>query len=89
MPEPFAIGAQSFIAIYAAELDDRGWNHLRIARELDEAGRGGEALGWAERGVSEAAHPDQQLVEYLASRYAAAGRDDEVLRLRRARFQAD
>ena len=78
----------ALIAIYAAELDDRGWNHLRIARELDEAGRGDEALGWAERGLREAARPDQQLVDYLASRYAAAGRGDDVLGLRRGRFQA-
>jgi uncharacterized Zn finger protein len=78
----------ALIAIYAAELDSRGWNHLRIARELDQAGRGDEALAWAERGLREAAHPDQQLVDYLASRYAAAGREDDALSLRRDRFQA-
>jgi uncharacterized Zn finger protein len=78
----------ALIAIYAAELDSRGWNHLRIARELDEAHRGDEALVWAERGLREAAHPDQPLVDYLASRYRAAGRHDDVLSLRRDRFQA-
>ena len=78
----------ALIAIYAAELDSRGLNHLRIARELDEAHRGDEALVWAERGLREAAHPDQQLVDYLASRYRAAGRHDDVLSLRRDRFQA-
>ena len=77
------------IAIYAAELDNRGWNHLRIARELDEAHRGGEALDWAERGLREAAQPDQQLVDYLAGRYRAAGRHDDVLSLRRDRFGAE
>jgi uncharacterized Zn finger protein len=77
----------ALIAIYAAHLDDGGWNHLRIAQELDENGRGGEALGWAERGLAEAAHPDQRLVDYLASRYAAAGRGDDVLSLRRDRFR--
>ena len=77
------------VAIYAAELDDRGRNHLRIASELDGADRGDEALGWAERGLREAAHPDQQLVDYLARRYAAAGRGDEVLDLRRDRFLAE
>jgi uncharacterized Zn finger protein len=77
------------IAIYAAELDGRGWNHLRIAQELDAAGRGGEALGWAERGLGEAAHPDERLVDYLAGRYAAAGRNDDVLGLRRDRFHAE
>jgi uncharacterized Zn finger protein len=79
----------TIIAIYAAELDDHGRNHLRIASELDSAGRGGEALRWAERGLREAAHPDQQLADYLACRYAAAGRQADVLDLRRDRFQAE
>jgi uncharacterized Zn finger protein len=79
----------ALIAIYAADLDDRGWNHLRIAGELEQADRGDEALGWAERGLREAANPHEQLVEYLASRYAAAGRDDDVLSLRRARFRGE
>jgi hypothetical protein len=76
------------VGIYAASLDDRGWAHLRIAEELDAAGRGGEARDWAERGLREAARPDERLVEYLAHRYAAAGRDDAVLALRRDRFRA-
>jgi uncharacterized Zn finger protein len=74
------------IAVYAAELDNRGWAHLRIAEELDEADRGDEALGWAERGLAEATDPDPRLVDYVADRYAAAGRDDDVLSLRRDRF---
>ena len=78
----------ALIAIIAADLDDQGRSHLRIARELDEAGRGDEALGWAERGLREATRPDQQLVEYLAGRYTAAGRAGNVVSLRRARFQA-
>src|SRR5215472_965816 len=78
----------ALVAFYAADLDDRGLGHLRIARALDEAGRGGEAVDWAERGVRDAARPDDQLVEYLAGQYAAAGRDDDVLSLRRERFQS-
>src|SRR5256886_3672356 len=77
------------IAIYAAQLDDHGRNHLRIASELDGAGRGDEALRWAERGLREAAHPDQQLVDYLARRYEASGRQDDVLSLRRDRLLAE
>ena len=77
------------VAIYTSHLDDRGCSHLRIAEELDEAGRGAEALDWAERGVREAARPDQRLVDYLAGRYAAAGRDHDVLALRRDRFRAE
>jgi hypothetical protein len=78
----------ALVAFYAADLDDRGLGHLRITRALDEAGRGGEALDWAERGLREVTRPDDQLVEYLADRYAAAGRDEDVLTLRRERFQA-
>ena len=79
----------ALIAIYAAELDDRGSAHLRIARELDGAGRHGEALGWAERGLRDAGRPDDQLVDYLADRYAADGRAEDVLALRRSRFEAE
>ena len=79
----------ALIAVYAADLDDRGRNHLQIACELDGADRSDEALGWAERGLREAAYPDPELVDYLAGRYAAAGRDDAVLGLRRDRFHAD
>jgi uncharacterized Zn finger protein len=79
----------ALIAVYAAQLDEQGRNHLRIAQALDEAGRGEEALGWAERGLREAAYPDQRLVDYLAGRYAAAGRDDDALGLRRDRFRAE
>jgi uncharacterized Zn finger protein len=77
------------VAVHAADLDDRGWHHLLIARELDAAGRGAEALGWAERGLADAVRPDDRLVDYLADRYAAAGRDDDVLRLRSDRFRAE
>jgi uncharacterized Zn finger protein len=79
----------ALIAIYAAEVDDRGWAHLRIARELDGAGRHGEALGWAERGLRDAGRPDNLLVDYLADRYAADGRTEDVLALRRSRFEAE
>jgi SWIM zinc finger len=77
------------VALRAASLDDYGWGHLAIAQELDQADRGDEALEWAQRGLSEAKRPDGRLVEYLADRYAAAGRPDEVLTLRRDRFAAD
>ncbi len=77
------------VAILATDLDSRGWQHLRIARELDEAGRGDEALTWAERGLRDAAQPDQRLVDYLAGRYAAAGRPGDAVRLRGDRFRAE
>ena len=77
------------VAIYAADLTPRGWTHLLIARELDAAGRGREALDWAERGLRDAEQPDYRLVDYLAERYAATGRNAEVLKLRRDRFRAE
>jgi uncharacterized Zn finger protein len=78
----------ALVVIYAAQLDDRGANHLRIARALDEAGRPGEAIDWAERGLREAALPDDELADYLAERYAADGRGADVLPLRWSRFAA-
>ena len=77
------------VALHAAELDRHGRGHLRIARELDQAGRPGDALGWAERALDETPDPDPALIEYLAGRYAAAGRTGEVLALRRDRFTAE
>jgi hypothetical protein len=77
------------VALRAADLDDYGWAHLAIAGELDRAGRDDEALAWAERGLREARRPDGRLVEYLADRYAAAGRAGDVVALRRDRFAAD
>lgn len=79
----------ALIAFYAANLDERGWQHLRIARLLDGAGRGDEALDWAERGIGRGPRPDDRLVGYLVDRYTKAGRADDVLGLRRTLFEAD
>jgi hypothetical protein len=77
------------VALHADELDGHGRGHLRIARELDQAGRPGDALGWAERALDEAPDPDPALIDYLAGRYAAAGRTADVVALRRDRFAAE
>ena len=77
------------VALRAAHLDDFGFGHLAIAQELDRAGREDDALAWAERGLREAARPGSPLVEYLADRYAGAGRAADLLTLRRDRFAAD
>ena len=79
----------ALVAFYAAHLDDRGRQHLTIARVLDEAGRPDDALGWAKRGVGLAACPDAGLVDYVAARYGADGRRDDVVELRRSVFQAE
>lgn len=78
----------ALVALYAANLNDRGTGHMCIVRELDSAGRDQEALSWAERGLGECESPSDDLVNYVAGRYASAGRDDDVLELRRARFGA-
>ena len=72
----------------SADLDGRGLGHLRIAEELDQAGRADEALAWAERGLRESSEPDQRLADYVVERYCAAGRLGDALAVRRERFQA-
>jgi uncharacterized Zn finger protein len=79
----------ALVALYAAHLDERGRQYLRIARKLDEVGRAEEALEWAERGVRAGPRPDTRLIEYLVDRYTAAGRAGDVLELRRLLFGAD
>lgn len=79
----------ALVAFYSAHLDDCGLGHLTIAHVLDEADRQGDALGWAERGVRGAARPDGRLIDYVVARYLAAGRQDEVLELRRSVFLAE
>jgi uncharacterized Zn finger protein len=79
----------ALVAFYSAHLDDRGQQHLTIARVLEEAGRPGDALDWAERGVGQAARPDGRLIDYLAARYRAAGRQDDVVELHRSVFQTE
>lgn len=79
----------ALVAFCAAHLDQRGWQQLRIAHALDRAGRDDEALAWAERGIRSASAPDSRLVDYLAGRYTAAGRADDVLALRRTIFAGE
>ncbi|MFF9864028.1 hypothetical protein ACF1G0_01145 [Streptomyces sp. NPDC013953] len=43
------------VALYSQDLDPSGATHLRIAEELEAAGRAGEALMWAERGIRDCA----------------------------------
>jgi hypothetical protein len=79
----------ALIAFYATHLDQVGWQHLRIVNKLDEVGRAGEALDWAERGVRAGPRPDARLVAYLVQRYTAARRLPDVVGLRRMLFAAD
>jgi uncharacterized Zn finger protein len=81
----------ALIAAYATELAPNGATHLRIAQELDEAGRAADALEWAERGLRATVKRrdmDHQLVEWICARYAQAGRLDDALAVRRERFRS-
>lgn len=80
----------ALVALLSKDLDSRGNQHLRIARELEAAGRAQEALGWAESGLREATgFIGTDLVEFVALRYAQDGRQDDLLGLRRSRFGAE
>jgi hypothetical protein len=79
----------ALIAFYATNLDEFGWQHLRIVNKLDEVGRTDEALDWAERGVRSGPRPDARLVAYLTGRYTTAGRAGDVVSLRQMLFAAE
>jgi uncharacterized Zn finger protein len=81
----------ALIAVYAADLSPTGATHLKIAMELEAAGRETEALDWAERGLRDSAHSanaDGRLADYVCTRYEQTGRTAEVVAVRRDRFHA-
>lgn len=80
----------ALVGLLSRDLDSRGYQHLRIAQELEAAGRAPQALRWAETGLREATgFIGTDLVDFVALRYAQAGRMDDLLALRRARFLAE
>jgi uncharacterized Zn finger protein len=78
------------IQIIAADLSS-GWQYLRIANLLRDAGRAEDALVWAERGLRAATseRPDPRLVDLTAGLYQQAGRTADAVRLRRDVFERD
>jgi len=77
------------VEIIAADLSS-GWPYLRIATILLEAGRAGDALAWAERGLRESnQRPDPRLVDLAAGLYRRSGRDGDAVSLRRTVFERD
>ncbi|URN14993.1 MULTISPECIES: SWIM zinc finger family protein [Streptomyces] len=81
----------TLIAVHAADLTPDGHTHLVIARELEAAGRPGEALEWAERGIRDTgdlAAVDTALVDHLCDRHTRAGRLADAAALRRDHFAA-
>lgn len=82
----------ALVALYAQDLDPSGATHLRIAEELESAGRADEGLAWAERGLRDCAaetHIDGRLVDHVCARYAKAGRHADVVGVRRDRFRVE
>ena len=80
----------ALVAFLANDLDSRGYQHLRIAQELEAADRVDEALRWAESGLRDATgFIGTDLVEFVALRYGQSGRMDDLLTLRRTRFRAE
>ncbi len=78
----------ALVAMLSAEPDDRGVSRLRIAEELDHAGRADEALSWAERGLREAGEPDPRLADYVVGRYRARGDIAAAEAVRRESFMS-
>jgi uncharacterized Zn finger protein len=77
-------GVDALISVLAADLSSP-WQYVRIATELARAGRPGDALAWAERGLAE--HPrswsDQRLVDVAVEQLVALGEDGDAVALRR------
>lgn len=64
-----------------------GAAYPQIVDALTKAGRDAEALAWAERGLADSGHRvPGNLVDFVAARYAEAGRLADVLALRRNHF---
>ncbi|MFB6613808.1 hypothetical protein ACFCV9_06275 [Streptomyces sp. NPDC056367] len=79
-------GVDALVEVHTSALAPNGHTHLVIARELETAGRAGEALEWAERGLREAVSewgPDGDLVAFVCKRYELAGRPADVVTVRR------
>ena len=80
----------ALVAFLAKDLDSRGYQHLRIAQELEAADHMDEALRWAEDGLRDATgFIGTDLVEFVALRYGQVGRMDDLLTLRRDRFRTE
>ncbi|MFD4996628.1 hypothetical protein [Streptomyces buecherae] len=82
----------ALVALYARDLEPSGATHLRIAEELESAGRAAEALVWAERGLRDRAaetYVDGRLVDYVCERYARTGRAADAVAVRRDRLRLE
>lgn len=66
------------VAVKSRDLS-RDHTYLEIAELYRQAGRRGEALAWAERGVREFPDPDPRLREFLAREYRERGRPEDAM----------
>jgi tetratricopeptide (TPR) repeat protein len=73
------------VAVMARDLS-AGHDFLRIAQVLREAGRHGEALAWAERGLAAAGRPEPRLREFAADEHHRVGRHEAAVELIWAAF---
>jgi uncharacterized Zn finger protein len=75
------------VQVYARDLS-LPYGYLQIAEALLEAGRGQEALQWAETGQKAFAtgHRDERLSSFIIHRYLADGLVEDALRLARHQF---
>ncbi|MGH3345311.1 MAG: SWIM zinc finger family protein [Carbonactinosporaceae bacterium] len=77
----------AFVAVLAESLP-RPDTYLRIAEVLRDAGRAGEAISWAEHGLSDnAGYHATRLTGFLVAAYVESGRGKEALDLRREGFE--
>jgi uncharacterized Zn finger protein len=77
-------GVDALVAVLARDLSSP-WQYARIATELAQAGRPGDALAWAKRGLAE--HPqawsDPRLVEIAVEQLVSLGEHEDAVALRR------
>jgi hypothetical protein len=78
----------ALVDVMAAGVAGPDGKHLRIARELELAGRPAEALAAAEQGLRDEIGIDPHLADFVAMRYLLVGRAADALTVRRNRFAA-
>lgn len=79
------------VKVREANLPRSGLACLEIAKELRAAGRGEQALAWAERGLRMEASPPQAIepvADFVVERYLEAGRTADAVAVRRDVFAA-
>lgn len=79
------------VKVREANLPRSGLACLEIAKELQAAGRGEQALAWAERGLRMEASPPQAIepvADFVVERYLEAGRTADAVAVRRDVFAA-